>query len=488
MSKKLLILFAVMSIVLPIISLNVNAAESGYCGDTLKWRYEEGTLTITGTGEMTDYSSVDRVPWYQHMADITEIFLPEELVSIGDYAFWYTNIENIEIPQKVKRVGSGAFRECLMLKEVTISNSVTEIGDYAFYGCTSLENITLPEYLKTIERSAFSGCTKLSKVYMADNITTIEYGAFYNCSIEYISLSDSLTTIGEIAFKNCKKLKQITFPEGFLSMGKEAFSNCTSLTKIQIPESVIDFGNYAFSGCTALSSVTLHSKLTFISHGAFAGCTGLRSITLHKSTTYISTQAFYGCTNLTDVYYFGTAVNWATLSIASYNDSLTAAKIHYMCTLTYDPSGGSYGPPPQTFELGQKVRISQTIPVKAGYSFVEWNTKSDGTGTKVYYASDTVWSFDKSLTVYAIWKENPSVKITFNDNNIVTVTARCVEEGNMVILAVYDGNKLLNIQMNEYKGEPIDFTETSAYTKAKAMVWKTFDSLIPKCNVAEKIR
>lgn len=488
MSKKLLMLFAVMGFLFSTITIVANAAESGYCGDTLKWRYEDGTLTITGTGDMTDYSSVDRVPWYQHMKDITEIILPEELTSIGDYAFWYANIENIEIPSKVNSLGSCAFRECVLLKDITIPNSTTEIGDYALYGCISLESIALPEYLTTIKRSAFSGCTKLSNVYMGDNITTIEYGAFYGCPVEYISLSDSLTTIGESAFENCKKLKQITFPEGFLSVGKSAFSNCTSLTKVQIPESLITFGNYTFSGCTALNSVTLHSKITFIPHGIFSGCTGLKSISIHKSTTYISTQAFYGCSNLADIYYFGTAVNWTTLSIASYNDPLTTAKIHYMCTLTYDLTGGSYGPPPQTFELGQRIRISQTIPERNGYTFVEWNTKSDGTGTKVYYASDTVWSFDKSLTVYAIWKENPSVRITFNDNNIVTVTARCVEEGNMVILAVYDGDKLLNVQMNEYKGEPIDFTETSAYTKAKAMVWETIDSLIPKCNVAEKIR
>ena len=32
------------------------AATSGACGDNLRWNFDNGTLTISGTGNMTNYS------------------------------------------------------------------------------------------------------------------------------------------------------------------------------------------------------------------------------------------------------------------------------------------------------------------------------------------------------------------------------------------------------------------------------------------------
>ncbi|MCD7786133.1 MAG: hypothetical protein LUG87_00420, partial [Oscillospiraceae bacterium] len=37
---------------------------SGTCGDNATWTLEDGILTISGTGDMADYSSNFDIPWY----------------------------------------------------------------------------------------------------------------------------------------------------------------------------------------------------------------------------------------------------------------------------------------------------------------------------------------------------------------------------------------------------------------------------------------
>ena len=95
----------------------VSAASSGKCGLACAWTLDdEGTLTISGSGRMTDYSknSYQSIPWYSHMAEIKKAVIdgPE---TIGERAFFYAR----------------------NMKEVVIGSSVKSIGEAAFTGCTS---------------------------------------------------------------------------------------------------------------------------------------------------------------------------------------------------------------------------------------------------------------------------------------------------------------------------------------------------------------
>lgn len=113
--KKLLFLFT--TILLPMIT---SADESGTCGDNLTWTYVESTktLTISGSGDMTDFYKDGRgpiiaTPWYNFRKNISIIVIEDGVTSIGGIAF------------------SG----CKELTSVTIGNSVKNIGSQAFSGC-----------------------------------------------------------------------------------------------------------------------------------------------------------------------------------------------------------------------------------------------------------------------------------------------------------------------------------------------------------------
>lgn len=60
-------------------------------------------------------------------------------------------------------------------------------------------------------------------------------------------------------------------------------------------------------------------------------------------------------------------------------------------------------------------------PTKSGYTFVEWNTKSDGDGTSYDYG-DTI-KVTKDITLYAQWKENSTTTTTTTNDSTVAVTS-----------------------------------------------------------------
>ena len=109
---------------------------SGTTG-ALKWELgEDGTLTISGKGEMPDYN-YDFVneeyhfpsPWYEDRENIIAVIIGDEVSNIGINAFYQcSKMTSIAIGNSVTVIGSVAFRACENLKTVDIPNSVTTIG------------------------------------------------------------------------------------------------------------------------------------------------------------------------------------------------------------------------------------------------------------------------------------------------------------------------------------------------------------------------
>ena len=284
--------------------------DSGTCGDNgsnVTWKLtEDGILTISGTGAMIDYGddkSYRKTPWRDYF--IESVRIDEGVTSIGGWAFTNCVLTSVMIPDSVTSIACGAFSECRSLASVTIPDSVTSIGGYAFRGCTGLTSVTIPDSVTSIDGYAFRGCTGLTSV----------------------TIPDSVTSIDGYAFSGCTGLTSVTIPDSMTSIGGGAFSGCSGLTSVTIPSSVTSIGGGAFSGCTSLTSVAIPSSVTEIGGSAFSGCTGLTSVTIPDSVTSIDGYAFSGCDSLTDVYYAGTAADWAKISISEGNEDLTSAAL-----------------------------------------------------------------------------------------------------------------------------------------------------------------
>ncbi|MEE1218575.1 MAG: leucine-rich repeat protein [Ruminococcus sp.] len=209
-------------------------------------------------------------------------------------------LSEIEIPNRVQKIKSNTFSDCVNLSKVTIINGVKVIGDEAFKNCKSLNEIIIPDSVYKINDSAFEGCKNLVKAKLSNNLSVISKYLFKNCSsLNDISIPDGVKTINKLAFENCIGLTQITIP--VTEIGNYAFMNCSNLTQITIPDSVTEIGSYAFINCTSLAQIIIPNSVTEIGTSAFANCTSLAQFTLSYSVTKIRASVFANCTSLAQI-------------------------------------------------------------------------------------------------------------------------------------------------------------------------------------------
>ena len=137
---------------------SVSAATSGMFENGFMWNLDsDGTLTITGNGDMPNWISYDFVPWYSINGLIKKIVISQGVTSIGDYAFSNCkSLTSIEIHDSVTSIGDSAFEDCESLTSIEIPDSVTSIGKYAFYNCTSLISIEIPDSVTSIGGATFA--------------------------------------------------------------------------------------------------------------------------------------------------------------------------------------------------------------------------------------------------------------------------------------------------------------------------------------------
>lgn len=149
--------------------------------------------------------------------------------------------------------------------------------------------------------------------------------------------------------------------------------------------------NYGMTASSGSGSVTLNPFGTYASSGS-GSFTGTYSISGNGSATKTITVTFK---NFND-----DNGNSATQTVSF--DVTVPAWTSY--TISYNANGGSGAPSSQTKWKDQTLTLSSTKPTRTGYTFSNWNTKSDGSGTS--YSSGSSYTANSAATLYAIWTEN----------------------------------------------------------------------------------
>ena len=268
--------------------------------DGLTWTlYEDGTLNISGTGEMRGYNAYSIKSPACDNSNIKNVVIEDGITSIGSFAFYGCSLTNIRIPGSVTSIGKYALDYCMSLTSVTIPGSVSSIGEYAFIDCRNLTDATILDGVTSIENRAFWGCSSLTSVTIPNSVTNIGESAFWHCSeLTSVTIPDGVTSIEDHVFVGCYSLTSITIPNSVTSIGNYVFDGCSSLTSITIPDGVISIGNFAFSGCNELTSITIPDSVTSIGDSAFEECRILTSISIPDSVTSIGGNVFKNCTRL----------------------------------------------------------------------------------------------------------------------------------------------------------------------------------------------
>ena len=436
----------------------VGSGDCGKNGDNVTWKLtSEGTLTISGTGDMADFEW-DGTPWYSVSSQVKSVVIKDGVTSIGDCAFGgCISLTSVSIPDGVISIGFAAFESCSLLTGVTIPNSVTGIGDYAFGYCSSLISVTIPGSVTSIGEAAFAGgstsvnvsrenknyCSVDGGLYDKQKTTIFHPGKIQNGAFR---VPDGVNRIGDSAFFDCTSLTSVIIPKSVTSIGSLAFLGCIRLTNVTIPDGVTSIGDAAFAGSSTSINVSRENKnycsvdgglynkqkttilhpgkiqngtfripdgVTSIGDYAFDGYRSLTNVTIPDSVTNICYGAFLDCIKLTDVYYDGTASDWAKITIEEGNEDLTNATLHCAKSAPTAPvvhigNSATSGKPVLTWNAvygATSYRIYRSTSKGSGYSLLGTTTATSYTntgakaGTTYYYRVKAV--NDAGLSPYS---------------------------------------------------------------------------------------
>jgi len=112
--------------------------------------------------------------------NMTNVYIPGTVTSIGESAFAFTALKTVTIPQEVTEIENGVFSFCA-IESVSIKGDVTSIGDVAFAICPNLTSIILPSSVRSIGTSAFLYCQELQSISIPNYLRNIGLDAFKKC-------------------------------------------------------------------------------------------------------------------------------------------------------------------------------------------------------------------------------------------------------------------------------------------------------------------
>ena len=328
------------------LTASVVYAPDGYSGDVII------PETIVRSGKTYRVTAIAPSA-FDGDVDVTSVYIPESVTSIGDYAFRNcSGMKSINFP---RYCGAGvyAFQGCtgeLLLSRnvplvevgtnpktfgyfygskfssVIVDENVTRVGPYAFWNCTTITSITIPESVTSIEGSAFYGCSNLTSI-TCKAVTPPTIGnsnTFYNVdksipvyvpassvesykSAEYWSaftniqpigtcgdnLTWRLTEEGELIIEGTGEMS------GYSSGTSPWYEYRKSIKTVTISEGVTTIGEWAFYECNSLTSIIIPESVTSIGKSAFHSCSNLTRIDVPEGVVAIEGYAMCNCNSLT---------------------------------------------------------------------------------------------------------------------------------------------------------------------------------------------
>lgn len=163
------------------------------------------------------------------------------------YAVKNTTAGTFTVKEGTRGIAEKAFNGCANITDISIPDSVVSIGINAFPGCTNLSNVSVAtdnEAYESVSGNLYTKGCKTLMFYARGKADT----AF--------AIPDSVTRIEDYAISECANLTSITLPQALTHIGERALLKCANIENITIPKNVVSIGAGAFSGCKAISTFT----------------------------------------------------------------------------------------------------------------------------------------------------------------------------------------------------------------------------------------
>lgn len=210
--------------------------------------------------------------------------------TIDAYAFQYSGLKAVTLPDGLEKIGYGAFISS-SIESIKIPASVTNLGTLVFSKCKSLTSVVFEDSItiKEIPDSAFSSASSLTSIEIPESVETIGSAAFSYCtSLKNVSISDKITRVGNDAFNNTAILKSMLYSNGVKYLDGWAVDLKYSVENIVIKEGTKGLEDGFFNFDSVIKTISLPASLQYVGEQSFLSSENIVSVTVADNNNYYS--------------------------------------------------------------------------------------------------------------------------------------------------------------------------------------------------------
>lgn len=165
--------------------------------------------------------------------------------------------DTLVLPDTIKEIPKGAFMSNKTVKKVVFGKNITSIGNGAF-AYSNIENVQMNDNVTVLDEYAFYYCTKLANVDLSKSLTKIDgYETFkYTDALKHIDLKNVTELTGWYTFQQ-SGLEDVDLSNVSNMSGIQVFGSCHNLKTVYIGKNTdfsgkVSIGSNNFAGCERL--------------------------------------------------------------------------------------------------------------------------------------------------------------------------------------------------------------------------------------------
>lgn len=237
-----------------------------------------------------------------NVINLEEIVIPDSVKEIGASAFLHClSLKHVTLPKVLKAISSNCFMGCA-LTEIEFPEGLEEIGEWAFraYSTTDqvrrneIEKIELPDSVKRIGSLVFAGCDRLAEIKLPDDMDYFGSGVFSSTAWADTQPQEGPLMIGDILYGYGGEIEgSYTIPDGVRLLAVSALGTQPKLTELIIPAGIKISGN--LGSMRSLQKLVLPSDLKVLPDSSCIYYQNLTELEIPDSVEKIEDSAIGHC-------------------------------------------------------------------------------------------------------------------------------------------------------------------------------------------------